>query len=206
MYRTDKCDTIGSELFAVGLAVLSELLSRLPDFGDVGPDDLDVMEQTKRYIFKAVRNRMLNHVRDIHPKWWRRSLCGGLIQNDECGREEWEALCRRDRTDESALATESTGPEADEAAYHRTRKAIAAACTKETDKELVELRERDLSHEEIGKALHRKPYQVQRDQARILRATEESLGLPHAKTKKRKSRKRFDPTLTATNREMGKSH
>lgn len=198
MYGTGQVDTVGSDLFAVGLVAALETLPRLPDISDLGDedDDLDAVEQNKRYIFRAARNRMLNYLRDLYPKWWRKAVrgesskCNDTRGDDNRPKDEIENVSRRHPVAKSALAVKSSDEKADEAASHRATAAVHAACTCDTDKRIVELRESGHSQQEIAEIMGLSRDQVQRALDRILRTAEELLGLPHATTKKRKSRKK----------------
>jgi RNA polymerase sigma factor (sigma-70 family) len=181
-------ETVGNDLYNEGVLAAVEVIGKRREFDHVGPDDLDEVTQLRRIVFCAARNRMLDFLERMYPEWWRKTLCAGLPEDDELFEEDGSP--RRSPVTESATGVESSDPTIAEAAHSRAQAAIDDACSREADKAIVELRENGHSQEEIADIVGLSRNQVQRALTRIQKKAEDQLGLPNAKAKKRKRRKK----------------
>lgn len=194
IYSKKQVDTFGMDLFGEGLLGVVEAVRQRPKFGDIGPDDKDEMEQLKQYICGTARNKMVDYFNKMYPKWW----CNSIRQTSDNGEllnDHGEVLLNKQDAPAQLIATESSTPEAEEAAHLRAVAAVENACANETDKAIVELRQQgDLSQEEIGKQVGLSRDQVQRRLDQIQKTVEDVLGLKHVRAAKRKRRKAGAPS------------
>lgn len=162
-------DTGGAEFFAIGLAAVIDAvqsgLGTLEDFDALG----GYLGATARNAMSQARSADEGHLsyEDINAP-------------DESENEIYAPI-DNERPDEPLIDSEG---------WERVKTAVKLHCAEPHDPEIVELSlRRNLSQEDIGKRVGLSRDQVQRRITAILRCIEDTLGLPHAKTSKRRKRR-----------------
>jgi hypothetical protein len=186
-------DVGGADLFSVGMMTLVEVLKSKPEFGydgehddtDISPDDPDELTQLARYIGRAVRNKMEDHLKKMEPRWLRKAV-RQLDDDGDMLDHRGNALKQYAFPDEIAIAYESFGDDRHQWAWN----ALRMACREPYDWQLCRMKRQGLLDEsEMGQALGLSRDQVNRAITRICRAAEKYLGLKEKPMRKRKTRR-----------------